>query len=33
MQRAIRLSEETFCPVWAMLKNNVEIITEHRIIS
>ncbi|MHB9031016.1 MAG: OsmC family protein, partial [Candidatus Latescibacterota bacterium] len=33
IQKAIRLSEETYCPVWAMLKNNVEITTEHRIIN
>jgi len=33
MQKAIRLSEETVCPVWAMVKGNVEIITEHRIIA
>ncbi len=28
IQKAIQLSEETYCPVWAMLKNNVEIICE-----
>jgi putative redox protein len=33
IQKAIRLSEETYCPVWAMLKNNVEIITEYKIIA
>ena len=33
IQKAIQLSEESFCPVWAMLKNNVEIVTEYRIIS
>lgn len=31
-QKAIRLSEETYCPVWAMLKNNVEVIYEYQII-
>ncbi|MDY7037235.1 MAG: OsmC family protein [Thermodesulfobacteriota bacterium] len=30
-QKAIQLSEESFCPVWAMLKNNVEVITEFSI--
>ncbi len=25
LSRAIELSEETYCPVWAMLKGNVEI--------
>ncbi len=33
IQKAIQLSEETYCPVWNMLKNNVEIITEYRIIA
>jgi putative redox protein len=32
IQKAIRLSEESYCPVWAMLKNNVEIVTEYKII-
>lgn len=25
MQRALQLSEETYCPVWAMIKGNVEV--------
>ena len=29
--KAIRMSEESYCPVWAMLKNNVEINTSYRI--
>lgn len=33
IQKAIRLSEETYCPVWAMLKNNVEVITGYKIIA
>lgn len=33
MQKAIKSCEETYCPVWAMLKNNVEIIAEHKIIA
>lgn len=32
IEKAIQLSEETFCPVWAMVKNNVEIITEYQIM-
>ncbi|MBN2398280.1 MAG: OsmC family protein [Deltaproteobacteria bacterium] len=24
-QQAVRLAEETYCPVWAMLRNNVEV--------
>jgi len=31
MQKAIRLAEESVCPVWAMLKNTVEIVTEFTI--
>jgi len=30
--KVIKLSEETYCPVWAMLKGNVEIEIRHRII-
>ena len=30
-QKAVQLSEDSFCPVWAMLKNNVEVITEFSI--
>ena len=32
VNKAIQLSEETYCPVWAMLKNNVEINTAYHII-
>jgi len=31
VERAIALSEERFCPVWAMLKPIVPITTTHRI--
>jgi putative redox protein len=31
-EKALKLSEESFCPVWAMLKNNVEIITNFEIV-
>ena len=31
IQRAIKLSEESVCPVWQMIKNNVEIISDYRI--
>ncbi len=31
LRKAIRMSEESFCPVWAMLKNNVEITTTCKI--
>ena len=29
--KVIKLSEETYCPVWAMLKGNVEIEIKHSI--
>jgi putative redox protein len=32
MQQAIRLAEQSICPVWAMLKNSVEIATSHSIV-
>jgi len=28
--KAIRLAEESYCPVWALLRDNVQIVTEHR---
>lgn len=31
IEKAIQLSEETLCPVWAMLKNNVEVIATCRL--
>lgn len=33
LKKAIQLSEESVCPVWAMLKNNVEVLTEYQIIA
>ena len=33
LQKAIRLSEEKFCPVWAMIKNNVEVATRFKIVA
>ncbi len=32
IQRAIQLAEDSVCPVWQMLKNNVEVKTEYKII-
>ncbi|EGW40879.1 OsmC family protein [Desulfosporosinus sp. OT] len=32
-EKAIKLTEETYCPVWTMLKNNVEVIPEFRIVT
>lgn len=31
VQKAIKLSEDSVCPVWAMLKNSVEIVPRYRI--
>lgn len=33
MQWAIRRSEETYCPVWAMVKGNVEVAAIYRILT
>lgn len=32
MQKAIQLAEESVCPVWQMIKDNVKVETEYRII-
>ena len=31
LNRVLKLSEETYCPVWAMLKGNVELEIHHTI--
>ncbi len=31
LQKAVKLSEEIFCPVWSMIKNNVLVETEFQI--
>jgi putative redox protein len=33
IEKAIQLSEENYCPVWDMVKNNVEVITEYKIMA
>jgi len=33
IQRALQLAEESVCPVWQMIKNNVEVATEYKIIA
>jgi putative redox protein len=33
MEKAIKLSEESVCPVWDMVKGNVEIIAKYKINS
>jgi putative redox protein len=32
MRKAVALSEETYCPVWAMLKNSAEIIARYNVV-
>jgi putative redox protein len=33
IQRAIQLVESSVCPVWQMIKNNVEIVSQYKIIA
>jgi putative redox protein len=33
MQKAIKLAEESICPVWAMVKGNVEVVTDYKILA
>ncbi len=33
MQKAIKLAEESVCPVWAMVKGNAEISAEYKIVA
>jgi putative redox protein len=33
IQKAIQLAEKSVCPVWQMIKNNVEVIPEYKIIA
>jgi putative redox protein len=33
VQKVITLAEESICPVWQMIKNNVEVMTEYKIIA
>lgn len=32
LEKLIRISEETYCPVWSMLKGNVAVTVNHLII-
>ncbi len=32
VQRALQLAEDTYCPVWAMVRDNCEIVCEFRIV-
>ncbi len=33
LQKAIKLAEESVCPVWAMVKGNAEITTDYKIVA
>ena len=33
IQKAIQLAEQSVCPVWQMIKNNVEVVAEYTIVS
>lgn len=33
IKKAIQLAEESVCPVWQMIKNNVEVVTDYKIIA
>lgn len=33
IKKAIQLAEESVCPVWQMIKNNVEVVTAYKIIA
>jgi len=33
IQKVIQLAEESVCPVWQMIKNNVEVVSEYSIIT
>jgi putative redox protein len=33
IQKAIQLAEQSVCPVWQMIKNNVEVVPAYKIIS
>jgi putative redox protein len=33
IEKAIQIAEESVCPVWQMIKDNVEVVTEYKIIA
>jgi putative redox protein len=33
LDKVIKLSEETYCPVWSMIKGNVDIEVKYTIVS
>jgi len=32
LRRAVHLAEESLCPVWQLIKNNVDVVPEYRIV-
>ena len=32
LQKAVQLAEQSVCPVWQMIKNNVDVVPEYRIV-
>jgi putative redox protein len=32
VDKVIKLAEESYCPVWSMIKGNVEIVIQHTIV-
>ncbi|TDY61286.1 putative redox protein [Aminivibrio pyruvatiphilus] len=32
LRRAVQLAEESVCPVWQLIKNNVDVVPEYRVI-
>ena len=32
LRRAVQLAEESLCPVWQLIKNNVDVVPEYRIV-
>ena len=33
LEKTIQAAKDSICPVWAMIKGNVEVVTEYRIVS
>jgi putative redox protein len=32
LKKVLKLSEDTYCPVWAMIKGNVEVVVTQHIV-
>lgn len=33
LKKVLKLSEDTYCPVWAMIKGNVDVVVKYNIIN